>query len=126
MPAALLLARVAQEELAARRESPAESVGPRRGEWSQSPRRRGVDRGAGRLIHRGDGMTVGCLIEAAESRAVHHAVQTSAESFDIWCRERRTEVEDASGEFTGTGFETRFGAGTRWGWLRGSGRRWRR
>jgi len=126
MPAALLLARVTRDRLAAWRVFHTELAGPRRGEWAQSQRRRGIDREAVWLIRGDDGMTACYLIEAAEPRAARHALQTSGDPFDAWYRERWAEVHDGPGEFSEAVFDSRLGAGAWRGWLGRTGRGWRR
>lgn len=125
MPAALVLAPVDPDRLGDWRAFYEELRGPRRAEWAQSQRRRGVEREAIWLLHGGAGVTVCYLVEAAEPRAARHALRTSADPFDTWFRERWDEVHGGPETLTEAVFDTRIPAGA-WRGLRARLGRWRR
>lgn len=126
MPAALVLAPVAQDRIADWRAFHAELTGPRRGEWAQSQRRRGVVREAVWLLHDQAGVTACYLIEAAEPRAARHALRTSGDPFDVWFREHWDAVHRSPETVTEAVFDTRVRAGAWRGWLGRSRAGWRR
>ena len=124
MPAALVLAPVDPERVAEWRAFYEELRGPRRGEWAQSQRRRGVQREAIWLLQGDAGITACYLIEALEPRAARHALRTSADPFDCWFRDRWDEVHSGPEFVTEAVFDTRPPSGA-WRGLRARLRRWR-
>ncbi|MEX2323093.1 MAG: hypothetical protein WEA29_04910 [Acidimicrobiia bacterium] len=70
----------------------AELLGPRRIEWAESHRRRGIRRVVISTVS-GDGPPLAVvLVDAADRRLAADGLKRSGEPFDVWLRERLTDL----------------------------------
>jgi hypothetical protein len=94
--AALSLTPIAAGKLDEWKELHAELMGPKRIEWAQSQRRRGVTRQVVSLVMDDDRPLAAVFTEAADPDQALHALHESTEPFDRWLVERLGAVLDAS------------------------------
>jgi len=93
--AALSLTPIADGKLDEWRVLHAELMGPKRIEWAQSQRRRGVTRQVVSLVMDGDRPLAALFTEAADPEGALRALHESTEPFDRWLVERLGAVLDA-------------------------------
>ncbi|MFH1103911.1 MAG: hypothetical protein V1757_03055 [Actinomycetota bacterium] len=70
----------------------AELMGPRRIEWAQSQRRRGVTRQVVSLVSDGGRHLAAVFTEAADPEAALRSLRSSSDAFDRWLVERLDDV----------------------------------
>ncbi len=92
MAAALSMTPIAEGKLDEWRELHAELMGPKRIEWAQSQRRRGVTRQVVSLAMDGDRPLGVVFTEAADPEAALRDLHESSEPFDRWLVGRLADV----------------------------------
>lgn len=70
----------------------AELMGPRRGEWAESKRRRGIGRVAMSLVHEDGRDLFVTAVQGSAPVAGVAALAGSEDPFDVWLRGRMTEL----------------------------------
>lgn len=120
MATSIAVASLEADRVGAWQEFQAELTGPRRAEWAQSQRRRGITRELVFLLE-----TPACsavyVFEGTEADAALEALEGSSDPFDEWLLRRLAELH---GDliFPERVYDTRPGPGAWRGWLGWSGR----
>lgn len=120
MTASIAIASLDSDKVSAWREFQAELTGPRRGEWAQSQKRRGITREVVFLLEAPVRSAI-YLFEGTEAGAAIAALEGSSDPFDEWLLRRVSEIH---GEvmFPERVYDTRPGPGAWRGWLGWRGR----
>lgn len=114
MAVSVVVAPIGAGKLEAWRDLQAELSGPRRGDWAQSQRRRGVTREVAFLVADPDPYVI-YVIDGAEAEAAITRLSDSVHGFDRWLYDRMMEVH-AGMIFADRVHDTRPGPGAWRGW----------
>ena len=88
MAASIIVRRVEDGKLDEWRQFHAELMGPRRIEWAQSQRRRGITRQVVSLVSDGGKHLAVVFTEGRDPQAALQALDQSTDPFDVWLMER--------------------------------------
>jgi hypothetical protein len=124
VPVSIVIAPIAEGRLDDWRAFHAEISGPRRSEWAQSQRRRGVTRAVVFLWSSDDGPVAVYVMEGTEAGAALEDLGTGGGPFDSWLLERFGELHPQM-DFPVRIGDTRPPEGARGGWRGLIARRWR-
>jgi hypothetical protein len=120
VPAVLVIAAVVDGRTPEWRAFHADLAGPRRAEWVQSQRRRGIKREVIWLTDGSDGSDGAVsvtVLEGEDPGASLRHLESSNHPFDVWYRERWGEVHVADSIYAEPIFDTKLGPGLWRGWM---------
>lgn len=94
MSTSIVIASIAADRLEDWQAFHSELTGPRRIEWAESQRRRGITREAVFYWSGSSGPTAVYLVEGVEAGAAMDLLGESAEPFDIWLRDQLASLHE--------------------------------
>ena len=102
MAASIVVRPIKEGKIEEWREFHATLMGPRRIEWAQSQRRRGITRQVVSLVERGDAHLAVVFSEGRDPAGALQALEDSGDAFDVWMMEqvRALHGEPLSSEIT--------------------------
>jgi len=115
VPTSIVIAPITEGRLDDWRLFHAELMGPRRGEWAESQRRRGITRQVVFLWSDPDGPSAVYLMEGSEAGEAMAGLESSSDPFDIWLQGNFAELHGAL-EFPSPISDTRPPPGAWRGW----------